>query len=82
MLEGRVEMHSRKLQRIDDADLWFSDSSGKAVYPKLGHQGHRCPECDTVVVLGEAGSELTCFECGTPIAESADRCPSCGWSWK
>lgn len=82
MVEGRVEMRSRKPRRGDDADLWFADPKGKAVYPKVGHNGHHCPACDTVVVLGEAGSEVTCFECGTSIAESADCCPSCGWSWK
>ncbi|MCC6522720.1 MAG: hypothetical protein IT373_08680 [Polyangiaceae bacterium] len=91
MVEGRVELHPRRVRtrllggRVDNADLHFTDRNGAALYPKVGHRGQRCPKCDTVVVLGEAletGLGLACFECGAPIADDADRCGKCGWTWK
>lgn len=82
MLEGRIELRSRGLRRVDDADLWFSSSGGEALYPNVGHRAHRCPDCDTVVVLGEAGEALRCFECGAAIESDADQCAACGWSYR
>jgi rubrerythrin len=31
---------------------------------------------------GEADDGTSCLACGTPLADEAERCPACGWSYK
>lgn len=80
-LDPDVELLAGKPGRaVPNSAIYFELADGRSVKPRLSGEGWLCPSCDLVVLEGY--DELSCFECGEPIAANADACPKCGWSWK